>query len=58
MNASVLGEAVTEIQELPFIQRPMSLVQDTEANVQRWQARTVAKVRSHLVREKRGEKRH
>jgi len=36
----------------------MPLVQNTDTEVNRWQARTVAKVRSHLARGKARERTH
>jgi len=44
-----------EIQELPFVKSPMPLVQNTSTDVNRWEARTVAEIRSHLERGKGGE---
>jgi len=35
MNASVLREVVVQIQKLPFVERPMPLVQDTDTDVNR-----------------------
>jgi len=58
MHTSVLREAVVEIDELPLVQSPMPLVQNTDTEVNRWQARTVAKVRSHLARGKARERTH
>jgi len=44
-----------EIYELPFVKSPMPLVKNSNTDVNRWEACTVAMIRSHLERGKGGE---